>query len=71
MVEATIEERLRLYGSKTRNFSPSEVKVARFQAPLSSPSERNHARFAFKRFFHHIALAYQSALDLLLDQTTR
>ena len=62
MVAATIEERLRLFGSKTRNFCPSESKVTRFQAPLSSPSERNHARFAFKRFFHHIALAYLKAL---------
>jgi hypothetical protein len=37
---------------KTRLFSPSEVKEARFQASLSSPAERNRARSAFKRFFH-------------------
>jgi len=39
------------FDSKTRRLCPSESKPARFQAPLSSPSERNHARSAFKRFF--------------------
>jgi hypothetical protein len=48
---------LRPADSKTRNFCPSEKKVARFQASLSSPSERNHARSAFKRFFHPLAFA--------------
>ncbi len=42
---------LRLLDSKTRVFFPSEEKDARFQAPLSSPVERNRARSAFKRFF--------------------
>jgi hypothetical protein len=42
---------LRLLDSKTRIFFPSEEKDARFQAPLSSPPERNRARSAFKRFF--------------------
>jgi hypothetical protein len=37
--------------SKTRIFFPSEEKDTRFQAPLSSPAERNRARSAFKRFF--------------------
>jgi hypothetical protein len=32
--------KLRLAGSKTRNFCPSEAKVARFQASLSSPFGR-------------------------------
>jgi hypothetical protein len=32
--------RLRPAGSKTRNFCPSEAKVARFQASLSSPFGR-------------------------------
>jgi hypothetical protein len=48
---------LRPTGSKTHNFCPSEAKVARFQASLSSPSERSHARSAFKRFFHLLAFA--------------
>jgi hypothetical protein len=42
---------LRLLDPKTRIFFPSEEKEARFQAPLSSPAERNRARSAFKRFF--------------------
>jgi len=42
---------LRLLDSKTRRLCPSESKPARFQAPLSSPPERNRARSAFKRFF--------------------
>jgi hypothetical protein len=42
---------LRLLDSKTRWLCPSESKAARFQAPLSSPPERNRARYAFKRFF--------------------
>gem|GEM_PF-2862671 len=49
--------KLRPAGSKTRNFCPSEAKVARFQASLSSPSERNRARSAFKRLFHPLAFA--------------
>jgi glycerol dehydrogenase-like iron-containing ADH family enzyme len=32
---ATIEERLRLYGSKTRCFCPSESKATRIKASLS------------------------------------
>jgi len=50
--------------SKTHNFCPSEAKVVRFQASLSSPSERNHARSALKRFFHPLAFAKQKILDL-------
>jgi len=42
---------LRLLDPKTRIFFPGEEKNARFQAPLSSPAERNRARSAFKRFF--------------------
>jgi hypothetical protein len=42
---------LQLLDSKTRIFFPSDEKDARFQAPLSSPAERNRARSAFKRFF--------------------
>ncbi len=42
---------LRLLDSKTPIFFPSDEKDARFQAPLSSPAERNRARSAFKRFF--------------------
>jgi hypothetical protein len=47
---------LRLLDSKTRIFFPSEEKDTRFQAPLSSPAERNRARSAFKRFFPPISL---------------
>jgi len=47
---------LRLLDSKTRIFFPSEEKDTRFQAPLSSPPERNRARSAFKRFFPPISL---------------
>jgi hypothetical protein len=43
---------LRLLDLKTHIFFPSEEKYVRFQAPLSSPVERVHARSAFKRFFH-------------------
>ncbi len=53
---ATIEERLRLYGSKTRCFCPSVSKATRIKASLSSPPERNHARSAFLTVFHHTAL---------------
>ncbi len=56
---ATIEERLRLYGSKTRCFCPSESKATRIKASLSSPSERNLARSAFLTVFHHTAIAKQ------------
>jgi len=48
---ATIEERLRLYSSKTRCFCPSESKTTRFKASLSSPSERNRTRSAFLTVF--------------------
>jgi len=56
---ATIEERLRLYGSKTRCFCPGESKATRIKASLSSPSESNHARSAFLTVFHHTAIAKQ------------
>jgi len=51
MDEATIEGRLRLYGSKTRFFCPSESKITRFKASLCSPSERNRALSAFLTVF--------------------
>jgi hypothetical protein len=47
--------KLRPVDSKTLNFFPSAEKAARFQASLFSPQERNHARSAFKRFFHPLA----------------
>ena len=53
---ATIEERLRLYGSKTRNFCPSESKAIRFKASLSSPLERNRARSPFLTVFSPYSL---------------
>jgi len=56
MDEATIEERLRLYGSKTRCFCPSESKATRIKASLSSPSERNRARSAFLTVFSPYSL---------------
>jgi hypothetical protein len=56
---ATIEERLRLHGSKTRCFCPSVSKATRIKASLSSPPERNHARSAFLTVFHHTAIAKQ------------
>jgi len=59
MSVATIEERLRLYGSKTRCFCPSESKATRIKASLSSPPESNHARSAFLTVFHHTAIAKQ------------
>ena len=62
MDEATIEERLRLYGSKTRCFCPSVSKATRIKASLSSPSERNLARSAFLTVFHHTAIAKQGTL---------
>jgi len=59
MSVATIEERLRLYGSKTRCFCPSVSKATRINASLSSPSESNRARSAFLTVFHHTAIAKQ------------
>ncbi len=59
IAEATIEERLRQYGSKTRCFCPSVSKATRIKALLSSPSESNHARSAFLTVFHHTAIAKQ------------
>jgi len=59
IVAATIEEGLRLYGSKTRCFCPSVSKATRIKASLSSPSERNLARSAFLTVFHHTAIAKQ------------
>jgi hypothetical protein len=56
MDEATIEERLRLYASKTRCFCPSESKATRIKASLSSPSERNHARSASLTVFSPYSL---------------
>jgi hypothetical protein len=56
MDEATIEERLRLYGSKTRCFCPSQSKVTRIKASLSSPSERNHAHSASLTVFSPYSL---------------
>jgi hypothetical protein len=38
LAAATIEETLRLYGSKTRFFCPSESKATRIKASLSSPA---------------------------------
>ena len=83
MSVATIEERLRLYGSKTRCFCPSVSKVTRIKASLSSPSESNHARSAFLTVFHHTAFAKQGTRkrrqatfslrkrkSLLMDRTT-
>jgi hypothetical protein len=56
IVAATIEERLRLYGSKTRCFCPSESKATRIKASLSSPSERNLARSASLTVFSPYSL---------------
>ena len=56
MDEATIEGRLRLYGSKTRCFCPSESKATRIKASLSSPLERNHARSVFLTVFSPYSL---------------
>jgi len=56
MDKATLKERLRLYGSKTRCFCPSESKATRFKASLSSPSERNRARLAFLTVFSPYSL---------------
>ena len=53
---ATIEERLRIYGSKTRCFCPSVSKATRIKASLSSPSERNHARSASLTVFSPYSL---------------
>jgi len=58
MDAATIEEKLRLYGSKTRCFCPSESKTTRIQASLFSPSERNRARSAFLTVFSPYSLRY-------------
>ena len=49
-------ERLRLCGSKTRCFCPSETKATRIKASVSSPSERNHARSAFLTVFSPYSL---------------
>jgi hypothetical protein len=57
IVASTIEERLNLYGSKTRCFCPSESKATRIKASLSSPLESNHARSAFLMVFHDTAIA--------------
>jgi UDP-GlcNAc:undecaprenyl-phosphate GlcNAc-1-phosphate transferase len=54
--EATLKERLRLYGSKTRCFCPSESKATRIKASLFSPSERNLARSAFFTVFSPYSL---------------
>jgi len=51
MDEATLKEKLRQYGSKTRCFCPSESKATRIKASLSSPSERSRARSAFLTVF--------------------
>jgi len=80
---ATIEERLRLYGSKTRCFCPGESKATRIKASLCPPSESNHARSAFLTVFHHTAIAKQGTRkrgqatfslrkrkSLLMDRTT-
>jgi len=56
MDEVTIEERLRLYASKTHCFCPSESKAARIKASLSSPSEMNRARSAFLTVFSPYSL---------------
>jgi len=56
IVEAAIEEKLKLYGSKTRCFCPSESKATRIKASLSSPSERNHARSASLTVFSPFSL---------------
>jgi hypothetical protein len=56
--------------SKTRIFYPSEAKNARFQASLSSPGKRNHARSAFKRFFPPKSLRRAWAL-ITLGQSLR
>ena len=56
---------LGLLASKTRIFFPSKEKDSRFQAPLSSPAERNRARSAFKRFFPPKSLRKIEVLTLL------
>ena len=61
---------LRLLDSKTRIFYPSEAKNSRFQASLSSPTERNRARSAFKRFFPPKSLRRVWAL-IMLGQSLR
>jgi hypothetical protein len=48
----------------------NQSKDARFQAPLSSPAERNHARSAFKRFFSPISLR-RIGLMISLGQSLR
>jgi hypothetical protein len=47
---------LRLYGSKTGCFCPSESKATRIKASLSSPWERNHARSASLTVFSPYSL---------------
>ena len=61
---------LQLLDSKSRIFCPSEAKNARFQASLSSPTERNRARSAFKRFFPPKSLRRVWAL-IMLGQSLR
>jgi hypothetical protein len=56
MGEATLKERLRQYGLKTRCFCPSVSKATRIKALLSSPSESNHARSAFLTVFSPYSL---------------
>jgi len=63
MGEATIEGRLRLYGSKTRCFCPSESKATRIKASLSSPSEMNRVRSAFLTVFSPYSLRQARAPD--------
>jgi len=55
---------------KNTHFFPGEEKDARFQAPLSSPMERNRARSAFKRFFSHKSLRKRKAM-ISLGQSLR
>ncbi len=63
MDEATLKERLRQYGLKTRCFCPSESKATRIKASLSSPSERNRARSAFFTVFSPYSLRQATEPD--------
>ena len=65
---ATIEERLRLYGSKTRCFCPSESKATRIKASLSSPPESNRARSAFLTVFSPYSLCQARESDEVEDE---
>ncbi len=63
-------ERLRLSGSKTRRFCPSESKAARFQASLSSPFGRGTMPAQPSiRFFHHSAFASRNIIGLCVFET--